>query len=118
MIEKVPRVAVLWGRLCLVAKSLWRPIGMGWLAPYSNLGPTVALIRGQGLLLGSVLSRRVRMGGGALLRDMKPPALDACGGIDCLSTYVTNFYIEYVVFYYGILTLCGKCYGTYVCIPD
>jgi hypothetical protein len=46
------------------------------------------------------------------------PTLDACGGIDCLSTCITDFYIEYVALYYGTLTLYGKCYGTYVCIPD
>jgi hypothetical protein len=58
------------------------------------------------------------MGSNALLVDTQPPALDACGGIDYLSTCITDFYIDYVVFYYGTLTLCGKCYGVYVCIPD
>jgi hypothetical protein len=51
-------------------------------------------------------------------RGYATPTLNACGGIDCLSTYVTDFYTEYVAFYYGTLTLCGKCYGVHVCIPD
>jgi hypothetical protein len=78
----------------------------------------VAWIRGHGILPGSVLSRQVRTGGGDLLGDTQPPTLHACGGIECLSTCITDFYIEYVAFYYGTLTLCGKCCGTYVCIPD
>jgi hypothetical protein len=57
---------------------------------------------------GSVLSRRVRVVGGNLLGDTQPPALDACGGIDCPSTYIIDFYIEHVAFYHGPLTLCGS----------
>jgi hypothetical protein len=41
MIEKVPRVTALWGWLFFAAKSLWRPVWRGCLAPYSDLGPTV-----------------------------------------------------------------------------
>jgi hypothetical protein len=54
------------------------------------------------------------VGGGALLGDMQPPALETCGDVDCLSTYITDFYIERVAFYHGMLTLCWKCYGAYV----
>jgi hypothetical protein len=67
MFEKVPMVAALQGRLCLVAKSSFRPVWMGWLAPYPYLGPTVIRIRGQDALPGFVLSHRVRMVSGALL---------------------------------------------------
>jgi hypothetical protein len=61
---------------------------------------------------------QVRKGGGALLGDTQPPTLDAYGGIDCLSACIIDFYIESVAIYYGTLTLCRKCYGTYVCILD
>jgi hypothetical protein len=40
---------------------------MGWLAPYSYLGPTTIQIRGHGALPGFALSHRVRMVGDALL---------------------------------------------------
>jgi hypothetical protein len=73
-------------------------------------------MRGQGFLQGSTLSRRKRVGGGAMLGDTQPSALDACGGVDCLSTCITNFYIERVAFYHGMFTLRWKCYGAYVWI--
>jgi hypothetical protein len=46
MIENVPGVAALWGRLCFADKSLWHPVWMGCLALYSDLGPVVIQIRG------------------------------------------------------------------------
>jgi hypothetical protein len=45
MIEKVPRVTALWGRLCFAAKSLWWSVRTGCPAPYSDLGPTIIQIR-------------------------------------------------------------------------
>jgi hypothetical protein len=45
VLEKVPEVAALWGRLCFSAKSPWRPVRMSWLAPYSYLGPMTLQIR-------------------------------------------------------------------------
>jgi hypothetical protein len=69
MLEKVPRAATLWGRLCFATKSLWRPIWIDWLVPYFDLVPTVVQIRGQDALPDSVLSHHVRMVGGALLGD-------------------------------------------------
>jgi hypothetical protein len=47
VLEKVPKVVALWGQLCFIAKSPWRPVRMGWLAPYSHLGPMAIQIRGQ-----------------------------------------------------------------------
>jgi hypothetical protein len=38
-------------------------------------------MRGQGFLLGAVLSRRVAMGSGALLGDMQTPGLDIRGSV-------------------------------------
>jgi hypothetical protein len=58
MIKKVPGVTALSGRLCFASMSLWWPVWMGCLAPYSDLGPTVIQIRGQGALPGYVLSHR------------------------------------------------------------
>jgi hypothetical protein len=72
MLEKAPGVAALRDQPCLDAKSLRWSIWMGWLAPYSNLGPAVFQIRGQGALPGSVLSCHVRTVGGALLGDLQP----------------------------------------------
>jgi hypothetical protein len=118
MIKKVPGVTVLWGRFCFVAKSLWQQIWIVCLATYSNLGPTIIQIRRQGALPGSILSRRVRVVGSTLLGDTQPPALDACGGIDCPSTCIIDFYIEHVAFYHGPLTLCGECYSACMCISD
>jgi hypothetical protein len=60
----------------------------------------------------------VRVVGGILLGDTQPPALDTCGDINCLSTCIIDFYIEHVAFYHGLLTLCGECYGAYMCILD
>jgi hypothetical protein len=86
--------------------------------PYSNLGPTVIQMRGQGALPGPVLSHHVRVVGGTLLGETQPPVLDACGGTDCLSTCIIDFYIEHVTFYHGSFTLCGESYGACMCIPD
>jgi hypothetical protein len=66
-LEKVPEVAALWGQLCFTAMSPWRPVRIGWLAPYSYLGPMDVQIRGQGPLLGFVLSSHVRMVSDTLL---------------------------------------------------
>jgi hypothetical protein len=55
MLEKIFRVTALWGRACLAAKSSQGQIWMGWLAPYSDPGPTVAQTRGRGSLQGSIL---------------------------------------------------------------
>jgi hypothetical protein len=41
--------------------------------------------------------------------------------VKVLTTCITNFYIEYVAFYHGMFTLCGRgggCYSAYMCIPD
>jgi hypothetical protein len=46
ILEKAPGVAALRDQPCLDAKSLRWSIWMGWLAPYSNLGPAVFQIRG------------------------------------------------------------------------
>jgi hypothetical protein len=46
VLEKVLEVAALWGQLCFTAKSPWRPVRTGWLAPYSYLGPMAIQIRG------------------------------------------------------------------------
>jgi hypothetical protein len=78
IIEKVPGVAALWGRLCFAAKSLWRPVWTCCLAPYFDLGPALIQIRGQSALPSFVLSRRVSVVSGTLLGDMQPPTLDAC----------------------------------------
>jgi hypothetical protein len=48
----------------------------------------------------------------------QPPTLDACESINCLSSCITDFYIEYAAFYHGMFTLCGGCYDAYMCIPD
>jgi hypothetical protein len=52
----------------------------------------------------------MRVVGGSLLGDTQPLDLDACGGMDCLSTCIIDFYIEHVAFYHGLLTLCGERY--------
>jgi hypothetical protein len=39
VLENVPKVAAMSGRLCFTAKSPWWPVRMGWLAPYSYLRP-------------------------------------------------------------------------------
>jgi hypothetical protein len=69
MIEKVLGVAALWDWLYFAAKSLWRLVWMGCLAPYSDPRPAVIQIRRQGALPGSVLSHRVRVISGTLLGD-------------------------------------------------
>jgi hypothetical protein len=46
VLEKAHGVAISWGWPCLVAKSSWALIWMGWLAPYSDLGPTAIQMRG------------------------------------------------------------------------
>jgi hypothetical protein len=46
---------------------------------------------------------------------MQPPTFDACEHIDCVSTYITHFYIEYVVFYHGMFTL-GRGVTARICI--
>jgi hypothetical protein len=52
----------------------------------------------QGPLLGTALFRRVAMDGGTFLGDVKPPGLDIHWRIDRLGTWVTKFYMEYIVF--------------------
>jgi hypothetical protein len=91
---------------------------MGCLVPYSDLGPMVVQIRGQGALPDSILSHRMRMVGDALLGGTQLPTLDAYESIDCKSTCITDFYIEYAAFSHGTFTLCGGCYVAYMCIPD
>jgi hypothetical protein len=66
-------------RHCLAAKPSQGQIWTGWLAPYSGLRPIIAQTKGQGFLLSSILSCLPGVGGGALLGDTWPPALDACG---------------------------------------
>jgi hypothetical protein len=106
------------GRPCLVAKSSWGSIGAAWLAPYSDLCPTVIQMRGQGVLPGVILSRLAGLGGDALLGDTQPPALDTCGGVDCLDTCIIDFDTEHIDFYQGLHTSCWNYYGAYTCIPD
>jgi hypothetical protein len=74
-LEKVLGVAALWGWPCLVAKSSWGLIWMGWISPYSDLWPAIAQMRGHGLLPGAVLSHHARVGGGALLGGYASPGL-------------------------------------------
>jgi hypothetical protein len=107
MLKKVSRVAALWDRLCFIAKFLWWPIWIGCLVPYSDMGPMIVQIRGQGALPISVLSHCNIMVGDALLGGMQPPTLDASESIDCLSTSITDFYIVYVAFYHGTFTFVG-----------
>jgi hypothetical protein len=65
ILKKVLGVAASWGRLHLVAKSLWASTWMGWLAPYSNL-------RGHGFPLGVILSHHAIVGGGILVGIHNP----------------------------------------------
>jgi hypothetical protein len=95
MLELVLGVTTLRDMLCFTAKFLWWPIWAGYLVPYSDLGPVVVKIREQGALPGSILSQSVRMVGDAVLGGAQPPTLDACESADCLSTCITDFYIEY-----------------------
>jgi hypothetical protein len=68
VLKKVPEVTTLWGQLCFTAKSPWRSVRTGWLAPYSYLGPMAVQIRGrQGALPDFILSCHVRMVSGVLL---------------------------------------------------
>jgi hypothetical protein len=70
--------------------------------------------RGQGFLLGVILSHRAIVGGGALLGDAKAPGLDIYGGADCLGTCVIEFYMECIAFtricltYVGIIMVCMR----------
>jgi hypothetical protein len=75
MLKKVPRVAAWWGRYCLVAKPSWGLTWLSWLSPNSDLGPTVIQIRGQGSLLGSVLSHHLRVGRWHLAGGYATPSL-------------------------------------------
>jgi hypothetical protein len=50
--------------------------------------------RGQGFLLGAILSHYAMVGGGALLVDTPPPGLDICRGVDCLDACIIGYYIE------------------------
>jgi hypothetical protein len=85
MLEHVIGVVASWGRPCLVAKSSWGSIWMGWLAPCSDLWPTTILMKGQGFLPSVVLSHGARVGGGSSLGDMQP-----CLGClwRCLTTWI------------------------------
>jgi hypothetical protein len=49
--------------------------------------------RGQGFLLGAVLSHHAAVGGGALLGDGEPPGVDIRWSFDRFSTCTTEFYI-------------------------
>jgi hypothetical protein len=49
---------------------------------------------------------------------MLPPALDACGGIDCRHTCSLAFTGSMWPFTGGAFTLCGECYGMHAYIPD
>jgi hypothetical protein len=69
-------------------------------------------------LPGVVLSHRVGLGGGTLLGDTQPPALDACGGADCLDIYIIDFYTKCMAFYQGMYTSHWNYYGAYACIPS
>jgi hypothetical protein len=61
------------------------------------------------------LSHHVAVGGGALLRFVKPPGLDICGGIDWLGTCVRVLHGAHC-FYQDMFTLCWNHYSVYVCI--
>jgi hypothetical protein len=73
----------------------------------------VVQTRGHGFLPGAVFSHHVGLGGGALLGDTQPLTLDACGGADCLDTYIIDFDT-----YQGMLTSCRNYYSAYACIPS
>jgi hypothetical protein len=73
---------------------------------------------GHGFLPGAVLSHRAGLDGGALLGYTQPPALNACGGADCLDTCIIDFYTELMAFYQGMLTSCWNYYGAYACTLD
>jgi hypothetical protein len=90
---------------------------MGWLAPYSDLWPTTAQMRGQGFLPGAILSCHMTVGGGTLLGETQPLALDAYRIVDCLGTCIIDFYTEHITVYQGMFTLCWGYYCPYACIP-
>jgi hypothetical protein len=69
MLEKVIGVTASWGWPCLVAKSPWGSIWIGWLAPYSDMWPMAVQTRGQSFLSGTVLSCHAVVGGGTLWGD-------------------------------------------------
>jgi hypothetical protein len=64
-------VTASWGWPCLVAKSSWGSVGMGWIAPYfdlwpatySDLWPVTVQTRGHGFLPDTILPRRAGLGG-------------------------------------------------------
>jgi hypothetical protein len=63
MLQMVLGVTASWGQPCIVAKSSWGSVGMGWIAPYSDLWPATVQMRGHGFLLDTILPRRAGLGG-------------------------------------------------------
>jgi hypothetical protein len=39
VLQKVLELTALWSQLCFTAKCPWQLVRMGWLVPYSYLGP-------------------------------------------------------------------------------
>jgi hypothetical protein len=73
----------------LVAKSFHVGVDVDGLAyPLYHPMACSRQTRGWAFLPGVILSHHVAVGGGALLRFVKPPGLDICGGIDWLGTCV------------------------------
>jgi hypothetical protein len=53
---------------------------------------------GQVFLLGTILSHRATVGGGALLGDARPLGSGTCGGADYLGTCIIDLYIGCMAF--------------------
>jgi hypothetical protein len=110
MLEKVPRD---------VASRCWPDAGVdvdGTACPLHHPTTCRCQMMGHVFLPSIILSRRVAVGGGALLGDAKPPSLDICEGVDRLGTCVIEFYTERIAFtriclpYVGIIMVC-------MCVP-
>jgi hypothetical protein len=79
MLEKVLGDIASWCWPDLVAKSSYAGVDVDGLAcPLYHSTAYNCQMRGHGFLPGTVLSRHVAVGGGALLGDAKPPGLDNC----------------------------------------
>jgi hypothetical protein len=94
MLEKVLGDVASWCCLYLAAKPSHVGVDMDGLScllhhPMTRSHQT----RGQGLLLGTAV-----VGGGAIPGHAKALGLDIHWRVDCLGTYVTEFYMEYIVF--------------------
>jgi hypothetical protein len=98
MLEKVLRDVAPWCWLYLAAKPSHMGGDVYGLACTMHHPMTCSRqMRAHGLLSGAALSRRATVGGGTFLTDVKPPGLDIRCSVDCLCTFVTEFYMEYIV---------------------